>query len=102
MKRYLPDSLLLFCFFWLFVFWSPSHAGADDTSRFMQGFYNTTTGALEIPYQMVNSTMNMPFPFGIVDGVLRGTVYSVTKIFGGLFDMGAAAVPYAKYALFFI
>lgn len=89
----------------LFVFFllcSSSPVQADDTGRFMRGFYNTTTGALEIPYQMVNSTVNMPFPFGVVDGVVRGTVYSVTKIFGGLFDMGAAAVPYAKYALFFV
>lgn len=73
---------------------------AQDTGRFAQGFYNTTTGALEIPYQIVNSTLTKPFPFGVVDGAVRGTIYSVTKIFGGLFDMGAAAAPYAKYAIF--
>lgn len=72
----------------------------SDTNRFMRGFMNTTTGALEIPFQTVNSTLTKPFPFGVVDGVVRGTVYSMTKIFGGLFDMGAAAAPYAKYALF--
>jgi hypothetical protein len=74
----------------------------NDTNRFMRGFMNTTTGALEIPFQTVNSTLTKPFPFGVVDGVVRGTVYSMTKIFGGLFDMGAAAAPYAKYGLFFI
>ena len=79
----------------------PAHA-AQDTGRFAQGFYNTTTGALEIPYQLVNSTLTKPFPFGVVDGAVRGTVNSVTKIFGGLFDMGAAAAPYAKYAVFFV
>lgn len=73
---------------------------AQDTGRFAQGFYNTATGALEIPYQIVNSTLTKPFPFGVVDGAVRGTIYSVTKIFGGLFDMGAAAAPYAKYAIF--
>lgn len=80
----------------------PSVLAQDDTGRFMQGFYSLTTSALEIPYQTVNSTLTKPFPFGVVDGVLRGTVYSVTKIFGGLFDMGAAVAPYAKYAVFFV
>lgn len=73
----------------------------SDTGRFMRGFYSTTTGALQVPYHVINSTFTRPFPFGVVDGVLRGTVYSVTRIFGGIFDMGAAAAPYAKYAVFF-
>ncbi len=79
-----------------------SACAGDDSGRFAQGLYNTTAGALEIPYQVVNSTLTKPFPFGVVDGVLRGTMYSVSKIFGGLFDMGAAAAPYAKYAIFFV
>ncbi len=90
------------CLGTLAMLFTPAVSLADDTGRFAQGLYNTTTGALEIPYQVVNSTLTKPFPFGVVDGVLRGTMYSVSKIFGGLFDMGAAAAPYAKYAIFFV
>lgn len=79
----------------------PPILNADSTGRFMRGFFNTTTGAMQIPYHVVNSTFTKPLPFGVVDGVLRGTVMSLTQIVGGVFDMGAAAAPYAKY-LFFI
>lgn len=101
MNPFFRKSTWVFCLALIFASLAARPArAAQDTGRFAQGFYNTTTGALEIPYQIVNSTLTKPFPFGVVDGAVRGTLYSVTKIFGGLFDMGAAAAPYAKYAIF--
>ncbi len=103
MKLLFKKSVMVLCLSLAFVCLVTVDARASqDTGRFVQGLYNTTTGALEIPYQLVNSTLTKPFPFGVVDGAVRGTMYSVTKIFGGLFDMGAAAAPYAKYAIFFV
>ena len=31
---------------------------------------------------------------------MYGAIRTVTDVVGGVFDMGAAAAPYAKYALF--
>lgn len=80
----------------------PVFAASSNTSRFSQGFVSTTTAALQLPLQLVNSTLTKPFPFGVVDGAVRGTVGTVGQMVGGIFDMGAAAAPYAKYAVFFV
>lgn len=73
-----------------------------SSGRFSRGLMSTTTAAFQLPLQLVNSTLTKPFPFGVVDGAVRGTVGTVGQMVGGIFDMGAGAAPYAKYAVFFV
>lgn len=58
-----------------------------------------STAAFQLPFRLVNSTLTQPFPFGVAHGAVSGTFYTVTQMVGGAFDMGAAAAPYAKYAV---
>ena len=59
-------------------------------------------GSLQIPYHIVDSTLNRPIPFGPVEGAVKGTFHALTNIVGGLFEMGTTLLPYAKYAVFFL
>ena len=81
--------------------WTPA-AQADSTARFVRGFYNITTGALMLPLNLLKSTVSNPTPIGLLEGVVGGTINSTARIVGGVFDIGTAVIPYAKYLLFFI
>ena len=75
-------------------------AMAGDTTRFASGFQRLLLSAFQLPFQTVNYTLNSPIGVGTVEGLLVGTVRTVSDMVGGVFDMAAAAAPYAKYALF--
>lgn len=51
-----------------------------------------------IPKAVVQDTMTVPFPFGIVTGALRGTVQMVGGLLGGVMNVARGTAPYAKYA----
>ena len=73
----------------------------QDTNRFTYGFKRVLMAPFQIPYQMLRGTVQGPPLIGTVAGVLQGTFQTVGNLVGGAFDMGAAAAPYAKYAVLF-
>lgn len=73
---------------------------AEDTARFTRGFGRVFTGIFQLPYHLFNSSFTRPPIVGTLEGAFKGTFYTLTNVVGGVFDMGAAAAPYAKYALF--
>lgn len=77
----------------------PAYAALyDDTSRFASGFQRLVLSAFQLPFQTVSHTLSGPLGIGTVQGVITGTTKTVTDMVGGVFDMAAAAAPYAKYA----
>ena len=78
-----------------------AHAQAD-TNRFTYGFQRVLLAPFQIPVQTFQGAMYGPPLFGIVSGVLTGTVQTLTDLVGGVFDMAGAAAPLAKYGLFFL
>lgn len=92
-------ALMLICF----LFCLPSAFAlvrASDTNRFAGGAQRLLFAPLQIPLQVLNGTMNGPFLVGPLVGVVNGAFRTVGDLAGGVFDMTAAAAPYAKYALF--
>ena len=82
-------------------FSSLAHASVySDTNRFTYGVQRILMAPFQIPIQALNGTMYGPPGFGTVGGVLTGAFRTVGDLVGGLFDMTAAAAPYAKYAVF--
>jgi hypothetical protein len=73
-----------------------------DTNRFSSGAQRLLLAPFQIPIQTFLGTARGPLVMGTLGGVLTGTFRTVGDLIGGVFDMGAAAVPYAKYGLFFI
>lgn len=73
---------------------------ASDTNRFAGGVQRLLFAPFQIPLQVLNGTMNGPFLVGPLVGVFTGVFRTVGDLAGGVFDMTAAAAPYAKYALF--
>ena len=72
----------------------------QDTNRFTYGFKRVVAAPFQIPIRTLQGTFYGPFIAGTVGGILQGTFSTVGDLVGGVFDMGAAAAPYAKYALF--
>ena len=88
---------------WFFVLClscpASAFAGIDrDTGRFMFGFQRVILSAFQMPFQMIQGTINGPIGVGTVQGIVGGTIQTVTDMVGGVFDMAAASAPYAKYA----
>ncbi len=71
----------------------------QDTNRFTYGFKRLVTAPFQIPIRTLQGTLYGPLISGTVGGVFQGAFYTVGDLVGGVFDMGAAAAPYAKYAL---
>ncbi len=81
----------------------PSASAASvyqDTNRFTYGFKRVVAAPFQIPIRTLQGTFYGPFIVGTVGGIFQGTFSTVADLVGGVFDMGAAAAPYAKYALF--
>ncbi|OQA58158.1 MAG: hypothetical protein BWY42_00120 [Candidatus Omnitrophica bacterium ADurb.Bin277] len=54
--------------------------------------------AMAIPAAVIQDSQRVMFPFGIVTGVIRGTVGMIGGIIGGTCDVARGSAPYAKYA----
>lgn len=72
----------------------------NDTAQFSSGFQRILMSAFQLPFQVISQTLSGPPGIGTVSGVVYGGIRTVTDVVGGLFQMGAAAAPYAKYAMF--
>ena len=73
---------------------------AYDTNRFAGGVQRLLLAPFQIPIQMIRGTMYGPFLIGPVTGAVSGVFRTVGDLASGVFDMAAAAAPYAKYAAF--
>lgn len=80
----------------------PLFAGSvyQDTNRFTYGFQKFLAAPFQIPIHLLRGTLYGPPVVGTLGGVLLGTSRTVGDLIGGVFDMAAAAAPYAKYAVF--
>ena len=72
----------------------------QDTNRFTYGFRRAMMAPFQIPIRTLHGTFSGPLLTGTIGGVFQGAFYTVGDLVGGAFDMGAAAAPYAKYAVF--
>ncbi len=73
----------------------------QDTNRFTYGAKRILTAPFQIPVRTLQGTLSGPLIVGTVGGILQGTFHTVGDLIGGVFDMAAAAAPYAKYAVLF-
>ncbi len=73
----------------------------QDTNRFAYGFKRVFASVFQLPVRTIQGTLSGPLILGTVGGVLQGTFSTVGELAGGVFDMAAAAAPYAKYAVLF-
>ena len=73
---------------------------ASDTNRFIYGFQRLFLAPFQLPYQLLQGTFYGPPVVGTLQGAFLGTFQTLSGVVGGVFDMAAAAAPYAKYAAF--
>lgn len=90
---------LTVCFLVLFSSTAFCASVYQDTNRFTYGFKRLVAAPFQIPIRTLQGTLYGPFISGTVGGVFQGAFYTIGDLVGGVFDMGAAAAPYAKYAL---
>lgn len=87
----------------IFCFLNPGISSAaslyNDSNRFAYGAMKILAAPFQLPMYMLKGTMTGPPLLGTIGGTLGGTFKVVADLTGGLFDMAAAASPYAKYAL---
>ena len=70
---------------------------AEDTGLFARGAIEIIVAPLEIPRQIILDSTQHVFPFGILTGVLSGSVKAVSRTFCGVKAMARSGAPYAKY-----
>ena len=71
---------------------------AQDSGRFSYGAMRIVRGAFQLPVSVLGGTLSGPPIVGTIGGVVQGTFRTVADVTGGIFHMGVAAAPYAKYA----
>jgi len=92
--------LLILVYLISFLPFSQAASIYQDTNRFSYGFKRVLGAPFQLPFHALYGTFYGPLGVGTVGGVLKGGFSTVTELVGGAFDMGAAAAPYAKYAVF--
>lgn len=97
--RVLRMAVIMVCL--VMVFNSPLHAASvfQDSNRFAYGVKRVLAAPFQIPVHTLQGTFGGPLVVGTIAGVFSGTFQTIGDLAGGLFDMGAAAAPYAKYAV---
>jgi putative exosortase-associated protein (TIGR04073 family) len=76
----------------------PSHADEHNylsgfSSRVNQGFFNTTTGWIEIPKNVVNISHDQNIFVGATWGLLRGTAHAVSRTLVGAGELILSPIP---------
>jgi len=67
------------------------------TSKFTQGLFNTTTGFIELPKNVVNISHDQNIFVGLTWGVVRGVVHSVSRTVVGAAELITAPIPTDDY-----
>ena len=67
------------------------------TSKLSQGFFNTTTGFIELPKNVVNISNDQNIFVGLTWGVLRGTVQAVSRTVVGAAEFVTSPIPTKPY-----
>jgi putative exosortase-associated protein (TIGR04073 family) len=80
----------------------PSHADthtylSDFTSKVNQGFFNTTTGWIEIPKNMINISHDQNIFVGFTWGLVRGTAHAVSRTLVGAAELITSPIPTDDY-----
>jgi len=81
----------------------PSHAEehhtylSDFSSKANQGFFNTTTGWIEIPKNIVNISHDQNIFVGFTWGLLRGTAHAVSRTVLGVGELITSPIPTDDY-----
>lgn len=74
-----------------------AHAEPDSCGKLenkaLNGLANMTTSAIEIPKNIINTTNDSNLPYGIVGGILKGTIHTVGRILVGLVDLITFPIP---------
>ncbi|MGR8978868.1 MAG: exosortase system-associated protein, TIGR04073 family [Gammaproteobacteria bacterium] len=67
------------------------------TSKLNQGFFNTTTGFVELPKNIVNISHDQNIFVGLSWGLLRGTVHAVSRTVVGAAELITSPIPTDPY-----
>jgi len=67
------------------------------TSKLSQGFFNTTTGFIELPKNIVNISHDQNIFVGLTWGLLRGTAHAVGRTVVGAAELITAPIPTKPY-----
>ena len=81
---------------------SPAYAEEQDylsgfTSKFSQGLFNTTTGFIELPKNVVNISQDENIFVGLTWGVVRGVLHSVGRTVVGAAELITSPIPTDDY-----
>jgi len=67
--------------------------GSQVGNKALNGFANITTAVLEIPKNIINTTNDSNFAYGIAGGLGKGILNTVGRIVTGITDLITAPLP---------
>lgn len=67
------------------------------TSKVNQGFFNTTTGFIELPKNVINISQDQNIFVGFTWGILRGTAHAVSRTLVGAAELITSPIPTDDY-----
>ncbi|MCF6250500.1 MAG: exosortase system-associated protein, TIGR04073 family [Methylococcaceae bacterium] len=67
--------------------------GSQVGNKALNGFANITTAVLEIPKNIINTTNDSNFAYGIAGGLGKGILNTVGRIVTGMTDLITAPLP---------
>ena len=67
------------------------------TSKFSQGFFNTTTGFIEIPKNIINISHDENILLGLTWGTVRGVIHAVGRTVVGAGELITSPIPTEDY-----
>jgi len=81
---------------------APAYAEEQDylsgfTSKFSQGLFNTATGFIEIPKNVVNISQDENIFVGLTWGVVRGALHTVGRTVVGAAELITSPIPTDDY-----
>ena len=74
----------------------PAHAGL------VSGIGRIVAGVFQLPLSTLVGTLSGPPVLGTVFGAVNGAIGTVTMVTGGVFEVAAAAIPWARAAAPFV
>ncbi len=71
----------------------PQSYGSKVGHKALNGFANITTGILEIPKNVINTTNQSNIVYGVLGGLVKGVVNTGGRIVTGVVDLVTAPLP---------